>query len=226
MECAVTEPIRVDIWSDVACPWCYIGKRNFETGVSEYRESEAPLTVEVEYHSFVLAPEAAVEFEGSHTDYLASRKGISPEQVEVMDERVTGIARSVGLEYDFAAQQPTNTVRAHQLLHFAKAHGKQAEMKERLLRAHFVDGEHVGRVEDLADLAAEIGLDRDLVVRSLEDDEYLPDVEADLQKAREYGINGVPFFVIDGKYGLSGAQPPEAFVQALSHVTAERREAS
>lgn len=221
----MTDTIRIDIWSDVACPWCYIGKRNLETGVSEYGESDDALSVEIEYHSFVLAPETPVEFEGSHVEYLASRKGIPPEQVHTMDERVTGIARSVGLEYDFAAQQPTNTVRAHQLLHFAKVHGKQVEVKERLLQAYFIDGGHVGRTEDLADLAAEVGLDRDRVIRSLEEDEYLPDVEADLQTAREYGINGVPFFVIDGKYGLSGAQPPEAFVQALSHVTAERRDA-
>ncbi len=221
----MTDMIRIDIWSDVACPWCYIGKRNFETGIAEYRESDDALLVAVEYHSFVLAPETPVEFEGSHAEYLASRKGITMEQVQAMDERVAGIARSVGLEYDFAAQQPTNTVRAHQLLHFARVHGKQVEMKERLLQAYFVEGRHVGRVEDLADLASGVGLDRDRVIRSLGDDEFLPDVEADLLKAREYGISGVPFFVIDSKYGLSGAQPPEAFVQALAHVTAERRDA-
>jgi len=222
----MTTPIKIDIWSDVACPWCYIGKRNLETGLTEYLGSADALPVEVEYHSFVLAPESPVEFSGGHVDYLAGRKGLPTEQVRAMDERVTGIARTVGLEYDFDTQQPTNMFKAHQLLHFAKAHGKQVETKERLLRAFFVDGRHVGRIADLADLAEEVGLDRDAVIRSLEHDEYLPSVEADLRQAREYGINGVPFFVIDAKYGLSGAQPAGAFVAALTQVAEERERVS
>lgn len=221
----MTDTIKIDIWSDVACPWCYIGKRNLETGISEFRALDGAVPVEIEYHSFVLAPEMPVEFDGSHVDYLSGRKGIPAEQVRAMDERVTDIARSIGLEYDFDAQQPTNTIKAHQLLHLAKAQGRQVETKERLLRAFFVEGRHIGRVADLADLAAEVGLDRDQVIRSLEADEYLVDVEVDLRQAREYGINGVPFFVVDGKYGLSGAQPPQAFAEALAHVTAERRDA-
>jgi predicted DsbA family dithiol-disulfide isomerase len=113
-------------------------------------------------------------------------------------------------------------VKAHQLLHYAKAHGVQLQAKERLLSAYFVEGKHVGRIEDLADLAAEIGLDRADVVRSLTDDEYLGDVRGDQALAQEYGIQGVPFFVIDGKYGVSGAQEAATFAQVLDQVWGER----
>jgi predicted DsbA family dithiol-disulfide isomerase len=143
-----------------------------------------------------------------------------------MLERVSTIAKSVGLDYDFDALQHTNTVKAHQLLHFAKQHGRQVEMKERLLRAYFVEGRHIGRVGDLADLAAEVGLDRDEVAKSLDADAYLDAVHADQRQAAAYGINGVPFFVVDGKYGVSGAQPPEAFAQIARQVWAEHRTAS
>ncbi len=219
-----SEPIKIDIWSDVACPWCYIGKRKLENGLEEYAQSADALPVEIEYHSFELSPDTPVDFEGSTTDYLAARKGMPVAQVEQMLDRVTGIASSVGLDYDFDAVKHTNTVKAHQLIHYAKARGKQLEAKERLLKAYFVDGQHVGRVDDLADLAAEIGLDRDDVVRSLEADEYLADVHADQRQAVAYGIQGVPFFVIDGKYGVSGAQDAAAFVQVLSQVAGDRRE--
>ena len=139
-----------------------------------------------------------------------------------MLDRVTGIAAEVGLDYDFDALQHTKTVKAHQLLHYAKPHGKQLEMKERLLRAYFVEGRHVGRDEDLADLAAEVGLDRADVLAVAESDEFLDDVRADQEQAIQYGIQGVPFFVVDGKYGVSGAQSPETFAGVLEQVADER----
>jgi predicted DsbA family dithiol-disulfide isomerase len=213
----VTEPIKVDIWSDVQCPWCYIGKRKFEAGVAAF-DGE----VEVEYHSFELAPDTPVDFDGSPIDYLSQRKGIAVDQVEQMLERVTGIAASVGLDYDYDHVHQTNTVKAHELIHYAKAHGRQLDMKERLLKAYFVDGRHVGRIDDLADLAAEIGLDRADVLRVLESGQYLADVKADVAQANEYGIQGVPFYVIDGKYGVSGAQGPEAFTSVLNQARDEK----
>ena len=130
----------------------------------------------------------------------------------------------MGLDYDFDEVKHTNMVKAHQLIHYAKAHGVQLAAKERLLKAYFVDGAHVGRVSDLADLAAEIGLDRDDVIRSLEADEYLEAVHEDQRQAQAYGIQGVPFFVIDGRYGISGAQDAAAFVQVLEQVAGERTE--
>ncbi|QNE47026.1 DsbA family oxidoreductase [Glaciihabitans sp. INWT7] len=210
-------PIKIDIWSDVQCPWCYIGKRKFEAGATAFGGD-----VEVEYHSFELAPDTPVDFDGSPVDYLSQRKGIPVQQVTEMLANVTGIAASVGLEYDYDHVHQTNTVKAHELIHYAKSVGRQLAMKERLLKAYFVDGRHVGRIEDLADLAAEIGLDRAEVVRVLTDETFLPDVKADVAQAIEYGIQGVPFFVIDGKYGVSGAQDATTFANVLEQVRTER----
>ena len=212
----MTDPIKVDVWSDVACPWCFIGKRKFEAGAELFGGE-----VEVEYHSFELSPDTPVDFDGSEQDYLIGR-GYPADRVDGMLERVTGIAESVGLHYDYDALQRTNTVLAHQLIHYAKAHGRQLEMKERLLAAYFEQGRHVGRIDDLADLAAELGFDRGDVVRSLREDEYLAAVRADQELALEYGIQGVPFFVIDGKYGVSGAQDAATFANVLTQVRDEK----
>jgi predicted DsbA family dithiol-disulfide isomerase len=216
----VSDPIKVDIWSDVQCPWCYIGKRKFEAGAATFGGA-----VEVEYHSFELAPDTPVDFEGTPVDYLSERKGLPVEQVTRMLENVTNIAASVGLDYDYDHVHQTNTVKAHELIHYAKSHGRQLDMKERLLKAYFVNGEHVGRIEDLADIAAEIGFDRADVVRALESERFLADVKADVALATEYGIQGVPFFVIDGKYGVSGAQDAATFANVLAQVRDEREAA-
>jgi predicted DsbA family dithiol-disulfide isomerase len=209
--------IKVDIWSDIACPWCYIGKRKFEAGVAAFDGD-----VEVEYHSFELAPDTPVDFAGSEIDFLVEHKGMSAAQVKPMLDRVAGIAAEVGLDYDFDALQHTKTVKAHQLLHYAKHHGKQIEAKERLLRAYFVEGRHVGRDEELADLAAEVGLDRGDALQALQSNTFLDDVVADQDLAIRYGIQGVPFYVVDGKYGVSGAQSPETFTEVLEKVAEER----
>lgn len=218
----MSEPIKIDIWSDIACPWCYIGKRKFEAGTGLFAGAGDGRDVEVEYHSFELSPDTPVDFDGSEVDFLAGHKGIPADQVGQMLERVTGIASSVGLDYDFDSLKHTNTVKAHELLHFAKAKGKQLELAERLFRAYFVEGGHVGRVEDLADLAAEVGLDRAEALAALESEQYLADVREDQRTATEFGINGVPFFVIDGTYGVSGAQDAATFAQVLEQVWGER----
>lgn len=205
--------MKVDIWSDVQCPWCYIGKRRFEAAVAAF-DGE----VEVEYHSFELSPDTPVDYEGTPVQYLAERKGLPVETVRQMIDRVTGIAASVGLDYDYDRMHQTNTVKAHELLHYAKARGRQLDMKEALLKAYFIDGGHVGRVEDLADLAAGIGLDRADVVRALTENEYLADVKADVAQAAAYGVQGVPFFVFDGRFGVSGAQETATFANVLEQV--------
>ena len=173
----MSEPIKVDIWSDVQCPWCYIGKRKFEAGAAAFAEDGGG-EVEVEYHSFELAPDTPVDYEGSPMQYLAERKGIPVSQAQQMIERVTGIASAVGLDYDYDHIHQTNTVISHELLHFAKSKGRQLEMKERLLKAYFVNGEHVGRIPDLVDIAVELGFDRDEVTEALESHRYLADVKA------------------------------------------------
>ena len=213
----MSQLVKVDVWSDVQCPWCYIGKRKFEAAVAGF-DGE----VEVEYHSFELSPDTPVDYEGSPAQYLAERKGMSLAQVELMFERVTAIAAEVGLDYDLPRSHQTNTVKAHELIHYAKARGRQEEMKEALLKAYFIEHRHVGRIDDLADLAAELGFDRADVVRSLTEAEYLPAVRADGAQARGYGITGVPFYVFDGKYGVSGAQETATFTQVLEQVAAER----
>jgi predicted DsbA family dithiol-disulfide isomerase len=213
----VSNAIKVDIWSDVQCPWCYIGKRKFEAGVAA-----AGIPVEVEYHSFELAPDTPADYEGTPVQYLSERKGVPLEQAKAMIDRVRGIAGGVGLDYDYDHIHQTNTVISHELIHFAKSKGRQLEMKERLLSAYFLQGEHVGRIPDLVDIAVELGFDRAEVTEALESHRFLPDVKADMARAREYGINGVPFFVFDGKYGVSGAQEAETFANVLEQVQSER----
>lgn len=209
-------PVKVDIWSDIACPWCFVGKRRFERAVAEWDGD-----VEVEFHSFELAPDTPVDFEGSEVDFLAHHKGMDPAQVEQMLGQMTALAADEGLSYDFDALRHTKTLLAHQALHFAKSHGLQGELKERLLSAYFEQGRHVGRVDELVALGSEVGLDGAALREALESGTYAADVDADIAQARAYGINGVPFFVFDGRLGVSGAQAPETFREVLDRVATE-----
>ncbi len=209
--------MTVEVWSDIACPFCYIGKRKFEAGVAD-----SGVAVAVEYRSFILTPDAPADLPGGNFARLAEKFGVSEAEARAMEQRIAETARGVGLEFDYARMQPANTLLAHQLLHYAHALGRQAEMKERLLRAHFTEGRHVGRIGDLAELATEIGLDRADVVRSLKAGEHLDAMQADIAQAQSHGIRGVPFYVIDGKYAVSGAQDPAVFAQALTQAHDER----
>ena len=220
----MNKAIKVDVWSDVACPWCYIGKRKLESGIAGFEALNPGGEVDVEYHSYELSPDTPVDFEGSAIDYLAKSKGMPEEQVRDMLANVTRAADGVGLSFDFDALQHTRTIKAHELLHLSKARGRQPEVKERLMKAYFEEGRHVGRDEDLADLAVEAGLDRDEALDALKSGEYLEAVEADKDQAVDYGIQGVPFFVIDGKYAVSGAQAAETFTEVLDQVLEERSE--
>lgn len=220
----MSQKVKVDIWSDVACPWCYVGKRRFETALAGFSGRDDAPEVEIEYHSFELAPDTPVDFEGTEVDFLAKHKGMPAGQVEQMLGQMTTVAAAEGLAYDFDALQHTKTLKAHELLHFAKSQGKQVEMKERLLKAYFEQGRHVGRIEELAALAAEVGLDADEVRTVLENGDFEDDVEQDIAQARAYGISGVPFFVFNGKYGVSGAQDPAVFTQVLDQVVADAAE--
>lgn len=216
----MSEPLKIDIWSDVACPWCYIGKRRLETAIERITERDgARPDVTIEYHSFELSPDTPVDFEGTATEFLAGHKGIPLAQAQQMQEHVSALAAAEGVEFRTDDVRHTKTLKAHELLHLAKQHGKQYEMKERLLKAYFTDGRHVGHAAGLADLAAEVGLDRDEVIEALDSGRFADDVAADIAQARAYGINGVPFFVLDGRYGVSGAQDPAVFVQAIDEAT-------
>ena len=150
--------MRVEIWSDIACPWCYIGKRNLERGLAEASADDDAPAVEVTFHSFELSPDTPVDFEGGEADYLATHKGISSAQAQQMLERVTGVAAEAGLEYRFDLLKHTNTVKAHELLHFAKEQGRQHELAERLMSAYFTEGRDVSDHAVLVEVAAGAGL--------------------------------------------------------------------
>ena len=210
--------LRVDIWSDIACPWCYVGKRRFEAALKTFPQRDQ---VEVVWHSFELDPGAPTSSSKSMRDILAGKYGRSPAQAQEMLDSMTRTAAGEGLDYHFERSQPTNTFLAHQLLHLAAERGRQDAMKERLLRAYMSDGQNVGDLETLVTLAQDVGLDAAEVRAVLESGQYAQDVRQDEAQAQALGISGVPFFVLGGKYGVSGAQGPEVLRGALEQVWAE-----
>jgi predicted DsbA family dithiol-disulfide isomerase len=216
-------PVRIDVWSDVACPWCYIGKHNLENGIAATTQDDDAPEVEITYHSFELAHDTPIDVGLDSVGFVAKRMGVSRRQAQEMNDRVTRMAKEqAGLEYRLDLQQYTNTAKAHELVHLAKAQGKQLEMTERLMAAHFTEGRHIGHVDELVELAADVGLDAIDTREALEAGTYRSAVLADEEQAGAYGISGVPFFVIDGKYGVNGAQPAETFTNAVRRVWAER----
>ena len=212
----MSRTLSVHVWSDVACPWCFLGKRRFERAVRDYAGE-----VLVEYHAFELAPDTPVDFDGNEVDFLAGYKGMAREDAQLMLDHVTGLAATEGLKYDFAALRHTRTLLAHQAIQHAKARGRQEPLVERLFRAYFEEGRHIGRAEEIAGLAAEVDLDAAEMRQVLADGTYARAVAEDIAMAREAGINGVPFYVIDGRYGVSGAQSSELFASALRRAAGE-----
>ena len=209
--------MRVEIWSDVVCPWCYVGKRNFEAALADFEHRD---DVEVTWRSFELDPSAPAEREGDYATHLAGKYGMSRDQARNMMDSMTGKGASVGLVLDFERARPGNTFDAHRLLHLASEKGLQEALKERLLRANFSEGAPVGNRETLVRLAAEVGLPADEAAAVLDSDAYAADVRADEELAMDLGISAVPFFVIDRKFGIPGAQPPDVILQALRRACA------
>ena len=209
--------MKIDIWSDIACPWCYIGKRRFEKALAAHPRGQE---VTVTWHSFQLDPSIPRHYEGTELDYLVRRKGMAPEQVKAMLAMVTEQAAGEGLDYDFDALVVANSLTAHKLIHTAAAHGRAGEVKEALLAAHFVDGRDTGDVEELVAIGVAAGLTEEQVRAGLEDPQVAAGVQQDFDLARAIGINGVPFFVLDDKFAVSGAQQPEVFRQALDQAFA------
>ncbi|WP_076262664.1 DsbA family oxidoreductase [Intrasporangium flavum] len=208
----------VEIWSDIACPWCYIGKRRFEKALAAFPHRD---TVEVRWRSYQLDPSLPEHHDGTELDYLVSRKGMSPEQVRAMFDHVTQVAAEEGLAYDFDRVVVANSLPGHELLHLARAHGVGDAVKEALLSAHFEHGEDIGDRAVLVRVGTDAGLAAEDVERALDEHTHLDAVRADVADAQRLGIRGVPFFVLDGKYGVSGAQPTELFTQALEQVWRE-----
>lgn len=208
--------MRVDIWSDIVCPWCYIGKRRFESALAAF---DAGAEVEVVHHSFQLNPSAPRERTSSRREMLMTKYGLTPTQMDATDARMTQLAAEEGLEYHLEATVTGNTRDAHQLVHFAREQARQDAMLERLYRAYFTEGRSVFEQNALADLAADAGLDPEAARHALRDGRYDPAVQEDVDLARRIGISGVPFFVFNGKYGLSGAQQSSVFLEALSRAS-------
>ena len=210
--------MRVDIWTDVVCPWCYVGKRRFEKALADFDHRG---DVEVVHRSFQLNPAAPKEKTSPRRESLMAKYGLSEQQVDAMNARMEQTAAEEGLHYDLAGGVTGNTFDAHRLLHLAHDRGRQDDVVERLYRAYFTEKRSLFDHDALVELAGEAGLDRDEVRQMLAGDGYAAAVERDIDEARRLGASGVPFFVIDNRYGVSGAQPPEVFSQALDRAWAD-----
>ena len=216
--------MKVEIWSDVVCPWCYIGKRRFEAALARFAHRDE---VVVEWRSFELDPGAtsSAAAEGAdasgYADRLAAKYGTTRPEAQKMLDSMTAAAAAEGLDFRFDRAVAANTFEAHQLIHLAAAHGRQDEAKERLLRAYFTEGEAVGDREVLVRLAAELGLDAQETREALEQQRHAAQVRDDEAEATALGIRGVPFFVIDRTYGVSGAQPAEQLLEVLQRAWGE-----
>jgi predicted DsbA family dithiol-disulfide isomerase len=210
--------VDVEIWSDVVCPWCYIGKRRFETALAGFEHRDE---VSVIWRSFQLDPKAPTTAQGDPLDRLVAKYGMSRADAERAQARVTASAATVGLDFHLDRARSGNTFDAHRLLHHALSAGKQQDLKECLMAAYFVDGEAVGETEVLARLATEVGLEESAVREVLGSDAFAAEVRQDEQEARRLGISGVPFFVIDRTYGISGAQPSELMRSTLDQAWAD-----
>ncbi len=208
----------VEIWSDVVCPWCYIGKRRFERALADFPHHDG---VTVTWRSFQLDPSAPVSTTGDPADRLAERYGMTRAQADAAQARVTAMAAGEGLDFHLEYARSGNTFDAHRLIHYAASVGKQDAMKERFMAAYFVEGEAVGERDVLTRVAATIGLEEAAVDDVLNSDAYGAEVRHDELEARRLGITGVPFFVIDRTYGISGAQSPETIGPALQQAWTE-----
>ena len=218
----VEDGMLIEIWSDVVCPWCYVGKRRLESALATFEHAEE---VEVRWRSFQLdpaAPRSRPDDAPGTAERLSRKYGVGIEQARAMNDRVTSLAAAEGLEFRLDHARGTNTLDAHRLLHEAAAHGLQDALKERLLRAYFTGGERIDDPEVLARVATEAGLDAETVTVVLSSDEHADAVRADQDEARALGATGVPFAVVDRRYGVSGAQPVEVFTAALERAWADR----
>lgn len=215
--------MKVEIWSDIMCPFCYIGKRRFEESLAQFGNRQ---NIEIEWKSFLLSPDMKTDPSKSIHQFLAEHKGVSLEEAKSMNQYVTDMAASVGLTYDFDKTVPANSFNAHRFLHFTKQYGKQNEAEELLFKAYFTEGKNIDDAKTLVTLAQELGLNVAELTQAMGSDAYVNDVVADIEEAQHIGVRGVPFFVFDRKYAVSGAQTPEIFLQTLEKSYEEWQEAN
>ena len=215
--------MKVEIWSDVMCPFCYIGKRKFETALEQFPQKEQ---IEIEWKSFQLNPAMKTEPGKSINEYLAEVKGWSPEYAAQMNDHVSSIAAEVGLEYNMDKAVVANSFDAHRFVQFAKTKGKGDDAEEQLFKAYFTDGKNTADHETLLELGSQIGLDTVELKTVLEGSKFSDQVRNDIYEAQQVGARGVPFFVLDRKYAVSGAQQPETFLGALEKSFSEWEKAN
>ncbi len=204
--------MKIEIWSDIACPFCYMGKRKFDMALAQF---EGKADVEIEWKSFLLNPQQKTDPSASIFQYLAEIKGFPEEQARQMMSQITASGSAIGLDYHFDQVVLANTIKAHQLLHEARIQGYQHEMEERLFEAHFVEGKNIDDVNILVDLASEVGLNTTALDVKILSGQHTKELEADIDRAQQFGVKGVPFFVFDRKYAVSGAQESETFLKTM-----------
>lgn len=210
--------MKIEIWSDIMCPFCYIGKRKFEAALAQFDGKD---NVEIEWKSYMLSPDMQTDPSKSIHQYLAEHKNIPLEEAKSMNDYVTNMATQSGLTYDFDKAIPANSFNAHRFLHFAKQHGRQNEAEERLFSAYFTEGLNIDDAPTLTALAAELGLDTNALAQAMSSGAFVNEVIADVEEAQRIGVRGVPFFVFNRKYAISGAQETSAFLDTLQKVAAE-----
>ena len=204
--------MQVEIWSDVMCPFCYIGKRKFETALAQFSGKNE---IEIVWKSFQLDPDQPTVSDKPIQQYLAERKGMTLQQAQQMTNHVTAIASQVGLTYHFDKALTANSFDAHRLSHLAKQHGLQNELEEQLFAAYFTEGKNTADLNTLVQLGEQVGLDAQEIKSTLQSDQYADAVQADIYEARQLGVQGVPFFVFNRKYAVSGAQESPTFLGAI-----------
>ena len=209
--------MQVEIWSDVVCPWCYLGKRRLEQALERFPHRDR---VDIVWRSFELDPDAPTVPQDL-TARLASRYGMSTQEAAERNAQMTELAAESGLAFRLDIAKPANTFDAHRVLHVARADGLESEAKERLLAAYFSEGRVISDTDTLVELAAEVGVDPDRTRAALAGEGFAGEVRADEREAVELGITGVPFFVLGRRYAVSGAQPPELLLQALEQAWAD-----
>lgn len=204
--------MQVEIWSDVMCPFCYIGKRKFENALAQFAQRDS---IEIIWKSFQLNPEMVTDASKNSIVALAESKGISVEESKEMHQYVIKMAASVGLEYHMDKTIAANSFKAHRLTHYAKTQSKQIELEEKLFEAYFTKGKNIDDNNTLAEIAAEVGLNKNEVAKMLLGNDFTDDVKRDIYEAQQVGARGVPFFVFDRKYAVSGAQESAVFLNSL-----------
>jgi protein disulfide-isomerase len=210
--------MKIEIWSDVMCPFCYIGKRHLEEALADFPQKDE---VEIVWKSFQLNPDMPESSEESVYEYLAKAKGISLEQSKQMHERVEEMAANAGLDYNFDIAKVANSFKAHRVLQLAKRKNLGDELKETLLEAYFIKGRNTSDYNTLVELATSVGITEAEVELALNEEQFANYVNQDIDEARQIRVQGVPFFVLDRKYAVSGAQPVEHFKATLEKVQAE-----